>query len=118
MDIVTAQAIRARLKDMLDDISIECVDLSNLPDDSIALADLYRTISGYEEWVVHGQWITEHKPTFGPQVAERFRNSAKVMLAQRDEAEGTRRSLTKTVCDLLKDGTILCAPTTPDVAPL
>ncbi len=30
----------------------------------------------------------------------------------------SRSTLTKTVCDLLKDGTILCAPTTPDVAPL
>lgn len=68
--------------------------------------------------MVHGQWITQHKPTFGPQVAERFRNAAKVTLAQRDEAERIRRSLTKTVYDLLKDGTILCAPTTPDVAPV
>ena len=118
MDTVTAQAIRARLKDMLDDISIECADLSNFPDDSIALADLYRTISGYEEWVVHGQWITQHKPTFGPQVAERFGNAAKVILAQRDEAERIRRSLSKTVYNLLQAGTILCAPTTPAVAPL
>ncbi len=118
MDAAAAQALRASLKDMLRDSSIDCDDLSNFPDDSIALADLYRTISGYEEWTVHGQWITQHKPTFGPQVAERFRNAAKVTLAQRDEAERIRRSLTKTVYDLLKDGTILCAPTTPDVAPL
>ena len=118
MDAVDAQTIRTGLKDILDDISIECADLSNFPDDSVALADLYRTISGYEEWVVHGEWITEHRPTFGPQVAERFRNAAKVACAQRDEAEGIRRSLTKTAHDLLKDGTILCAPTTPDVAPL
>jgi amidase len=117
MDAAAAQALRASLKDMLRDSSIDCDDLSNFPDDSIALADLYRTISGYEEWMVHGQWITQHKPTFGPQVAERFRNAAKVTLAQRDEAERIRRSLTKTVYDLLKDGTILCAPTTPDVAP-
>jgi amidase len=117
MDAAAAQALRASLKDMLRDSSIDCDDLSNFPDDSITLADLYRTISGYEEWMVHGQWITQHKPTFGPQVAERFRNAAKVTLAQRDEAERIRRSLTKTVYDLLKDGTILCAPTTPDVAP-
>jgi Asp-tRNA(Asn)/Glu-tRNA(Gln) amidotransferase A subunit family amidase len=39
-------------------------------------------------------------------------------LAQRDEAEKIRSSLTKTVYEMLKDGTILCAPTTPDVAPL
>ena len=117
MDAAAAQALRASLKDMLRDSSIDCDDLSNFPDDSIALADLYRTISGYEEWMIHGQWITQHRPTFGPQVAERFRNAAKVTLAQRDEAERIRRSLTKTVYDLLKDGTILCAPTTPDVAP-
>lgn len=118
MDAAAANALRAHLKDMLDDISIECAYLSNFPDDSVALADLYRTISGYEEWLVHGQWITQHNPTFGPQVAERFRNAAKVTLAQRDEAERIRRSFTKTAYDLLKDGTILCAPTTPDVAPL
>ena len=118
MDGVAGHAIRARVKKMLDHISIECVDLSNFPDDSVAPADLYRTISGYEEWVVHGQWITQNNPTFGPQVAERFGNAAKVTLAQRDEAERIRRSLTRTVHDLLKDGTILCAPTTPDVAPL
>jgi amidase len=118
MDAAAAHALRAHLKDMLDDISIECADLPNFPDDSVALADLYRTISGYEEWLVHGQWIAQHNPTFGPQVADRFRNAAKVTLAQRDEAERIRRSLTKTVYDLLKDGTILCAPVTPDVAPL
>jgi amidase len=118
MDAVEAQAVRAYLKNMFDDISIKCADLSNFPDDSLDPGCLYRTISGYEEWVVHGQWITQHKPTFGPQVAERFRNGANVTLAQRDEAEKIRRSLTKTICDLMKDGTILCAPTTPDVAPL
>jgi amidase len=118
MDAVAAHALRAHLKNIFDDLSIECADLSNFPDDSVALADLYRTISGYEEWMVHGQWITQHKPTFGPQVAERFGNAAKVTLAQRDEAEKIRRSLTETVHDLLNDGTILCAPTTPDVAPL
>jgi amidase len=118
MDEAAADALRAYLKDRLDDISIECADLSNFPDDSIALSDLYRTISGYEEWVVHGQWITQHKPTFGPQVAERFSYAAKVTVAQRDEAERIRRNLTKAVYDLLTDGTILCAPSTPDVAPL
>jgi amidase len=118
MDAAAANALRAHLKNMLDDISIECADLSNFPDDSVALADLYRTISGYEEWLVHGQWITQHNPTFGPQVADRFRNAAKVTLAQRDEAETIRRSFTKTAYDLLKDGTILCSPATPDVAPL
>jgi amidase len=117
MDAAAGQEFRAYLQDIFDDVSIECADLSNLPDDSIAPADLYRTISGYEEWVVHGQWITQHEPTFGPQVAERFRNAARVTLAQRDEAEGIRRSFTKTVCNLLRDGTILCAPATPDVAP-
>ena len=79
--------IRANLKDLFEGISIECADLSNFLDDSLDPGYLYRTISGYEEWVVHGQWITEHKPTFGPQVAERFRNAANVTLAQRDEAE-------------------------------
>jgi amidase len=118
MEAADAQSLQACLKDMFHDISIECADLSNFPDDSFSLANLYRTISGYEEWVVHGQWITQHKPTFGPEVAERFSYAAKVTLAQRDEAERVRRSLTKMVCDLLKDGTILCAPTTPDVAPL
>lgn len=118
MDEAAADALRAYLKDRLDDISIECADLSNFPDDSIALSDLYRTISGYEEWVVHGQWITQHKPTFGPQVAERFSYAAKVTVAQRDEAERIKRNLTKAVYDLLTDGTILCAPSTPDVAPL
>jgi amidase len=118
MDAVAAQAIRANLNDLFEGISIECADLSNFLDDSIDPGYLYRTISGYEEWVVHGQWIAEHKPTFGPQVAERFRNAANVTLAQRDEAEKVRRGLTKTVCDLMKDGTVLCAPTTPDVAPL
>jgi len=118
IDATAAQAIRASLKDLFKDISIECADLLNFPDESLDPGYLYRTISGYEEWVVHGQWITEHKPTFGPQVAERFRNAAKVSLAQRDESERIRLSLSNTVCDLLKDGTILCAPSTPDVAPL
>jgi amidase len=118
MDAAVAQAVRARLKDILEDLSIECADLPNFPDDSFAPDALYRRISGYEEWVVHGQWITEHNPTFGSQVAERFRNAAKVASVQRDEAEKIRRILTKTAHDLLKDETILCAPTAPDVAPL
>ena len=118
MNAAAAQVLRARLKNILEDISIDCADLPNFPDDSIVPANLYRTISGSEAWMVHGEWIAQHKPTFGSQVAERFRYAAKVTLAQRDEAETIRRSLTRTVCDLLKDGTILCAPTAPDVAPL
>ncbi len=118
MDAAAAHELRVYLKDVFYDLSIECADLSNFPDDSVDLAGLYRTISGYEEWVVHGQWITHHKPAFGPPVAERFGNAAKVTLAQRDEAEKIRSSLTKTVYEMLRDGTILCAPTTPDVAPI
>ena len=117
-DAAAARTIRARLKNIFDDISIECGELSNFPGDSVPLADLYRTISGYEEWVGHGQWITQTSPRFGPQVAERFAHAAKVTLAQREATESIRRGLMKTVRDLLKDGTILCAPSAPDVAPL
>lgn len=118
VDGVAARSMRASIKDVLDDCAIEASDLSNFPEDPAALGDLYRTISGYEEWLDHGHWISQYQPTFGPQVAERFRYASKVTLAQRDEAETKRRRLTKTVSDLIPQGTILCAPTTPDVAPL
>jgi amidase len=118
MDDVTARDMRAVVREVLGDCSIESADLSNVSANPGALGDLYRTISGYEEWAVHGQWISQHQPIFGPPVAERFLGAAKVSPPQRDEAERTRLNLRKAVYDLLIQHTIFCAPTTPEVAPV
>jgi amidase len=59
----------------------------------------FRLIQGREIWGVHGAWITERQPRFGPDIAARFEWAESI--AEEDAAEAG----------------VVCLPAAPDIAP-
>ncbi len=80
--------------------------------------EAFRVLQGAEVWRVHGQWVTQHKPRFGPGVADRFRWVATVDAGQVAAAEAVRLHVRRRMHELLRDGAVLCIPTAPSIAPL
>jgi amidase len=72
----------------------------------------------YEVWQTHGAWIRSVQPKFAPDIEKRFLRAATVTAAQYAEAQEHRISVRAQMLDLLQEDTILCIPTTPDIAPL
>ena len=79
----------------------------------------FRLLQAREIRQSHGAWIAETKPSFGPEVRERF---DWVMSLGEDEAlaeaEEARGELRGRVLELLGEDGLLCLPTAPDRAPL
>jgi len=75
-----------------------------------------RVIQGYEAWRAHGDWIARVKPSLGPGIRERFQWASTIT---RDEAAAAsaRRSAIAARLDALLEGSVLCMPTVPFVAP-
>lgn len=83
------------------------------------LRDLYALIHSCELWSIHGPWIESVKPELGPIAEYNFNHIAKV--ANRSlllDGIKKREWFAHKIREYLKDGTIFCFPTTPEVAPL
>lgn len=78
----------------------------------------FRKIQASEIWEVHGDWIETQKPRFGPEVAERFAWAKNVDPAEVADASLARVEYTTRIEGLIPDGTLLCLPSTPGIAPL
>ncbi len=78
----------------------------------------FRKIQASEIWKVHGDWIETQKPTFGAEVAERFAWAKDVDPGEVEEACAARIDYTKRLEALVPEGTLLCLPSTPGIAPL
>lgn len=80
--------------------------------------DVFRTIQAAEIWANHGTWIREAKPQFGPGIRERIEWASTVAPAVVAEARKDRERIASCLGQLLRDGDILCLPTSPRIAPL
>ena len=47
-----------------------------------AWAGTFRVSQGFEVWRALGAWVAEHRPAFGPGVAERFRMASQIAAAE------------------------------------
>jgi amidase len=79
---------------------------------------VFRTLQGAEAWAAHGEWIRSTNPRFGPGVRERFELAAGVTQDQAVKAKAERDGFAAHIAGTLKDGTLLCLPTAPGIAPL
>ena len=107
-----AKALAAALN-----FSIDEVDLGH-PGDVLDWRDAFRTVQLYEVWQVHGRWVSEQRPNFGPGVAARFAAAATV---GRDEAERARRARQDAILAFelaLGDDALLVQPAATGPAPL
>ncbi|UUX95940.1 amidase [Aquabacterium sp. J223] len=79
--------------------------------------EAFRTAQAFEAWATLGPWITEHRPVFGPGVAERFEAARRTTREAFDAAAAEGARLAEAVKALVADGSVLCLPTTPTTAP-
>jgi amidase len=89
-----------------------------LTDPVTEMVECFRTVQGFEAWELHGGWIQEYQPAFGPGVAERFKWASSVSLDQYRAANARRRRFCEQIRSLLSDRGLLVLPTVGDIAPL
>jgi amidase len=94
---------------------VESVDIGF---DAERFKEAFRILQAREIWEVHGDWVTEVQPVFGPGVVDRFRMAAAITDAEVAEMQPVRNALRQRLTDLLADGTVLVMPTAPGPAPV
>ena len=112
-ELAALQPALARLKAGFH--QIVAIDIAGQDSDQLMRA--FRTLQAAEIWALHGAWITEHAPTFGPGVRERFEQAARVHPEDVAAAAVLRERLRQRMRDLLGPETILCLPSAPGIAP-
>jgi amidase len=79
-------------------------------------AQCLRVLQAREAWTMHGRWIEEFQPRFGPGVAERFRAARAVTDEQVRLAGRHRDSVIAQLDAVLPPGRMLCLPAVPGPA--
>ncbi|MEX0759394.1 MAG: amidase [Tistlia sp.] len=77
----------------------------------------FRQIQGGEIRAVHGDWIDETRPHFGPEIAERFQWVWSLGEEEIASATAARADFSERLQGLLAPGTLLLLPTAPSIAP-
>ena len=78
----------------------------------------FRAIQASEIMTTQGAWIAETKPSFGPEIKERFDWAAAIPEAEAAAAREAREIFAARLIALLGDDGLLCLPTAPGIAPL
>jgi Asp-tRNA(Asn)/Glu-tRNA(Gln) amidotransferase A subunit family amidase len=81
-------------------------------------AETFRVVQAHEIWRQHGAWITQHNPTFGPGISERFVAAARITEEDFNAAAAARREIVAHLDGVLGDDAVLALPTAPGPAPL
>ena len=84
----------------------------------MAWKDRFRALQAREIWATHGAWVEEVRPSFGPDVAERFAWVQTIPQEEADEAAPAREVLRADLDALLSEDRLLCLPSAPGIAPL
>jgi len=75
-------------------------------------------LQGMEAWATFRDWIERTNPRFSFEVARNFLTGAGFTEADRAAAIAERDAIRERLSALLRDGTVICLPTVPFVAPL
>ena len=77
----------------------------------------FAVVQGWEFWRAHGDWVTAHRPGFGPHVGQRVSAAA-----ARTDAEAAAAAevlaATRATLDAAVDSAVLVVPATPTTAPV
>ena len=87
------------------------------PDGFESRLNAFGILQGSEIWAQHGKWVTEHQPSFGPGVRERFERAARIAPDDVAHAQRAREEATRHTRRLMGDDTFICLPTAPGAAP-
>jgi amidase len=77
----------------------------------------FRAIQGREIWRIYGTWIEQHRPEYGPGIAERMAYAASVSEEEAAAAHITANAARQQIRALLARDAVLILPTTPAIAP-
>lgn len=69
-------------------------------------------------WQQHGKWVTQHRPSFGPGVKERFQAAAAITQQQFEDAAQQRAAVRQRVAEVVGGDGVLLLPTAPGPPPL
>lgn len=83
-----------------------------------AWANAFRVHQAREIWLHHGPWITQHQPSFGPGIEERFQAAAAVTNDEYEGAVALRAAVCQRMETLLGDDAVVLLPVAPSAAPL
>jgi amidase len=78
----------------------------------------FRLLSAAETWSVHGAWIEEAKPIFGPAIAERFAFAREASGMDVAPVHAARATIGRRLRDVVGEDGVICLPTAPGPAPL
>jgi amidase len=95
--------------------SVEHITLS--PEGLPKWVEVYTPIQNYSAWQSHREWIERVKPQFSETIRERFAIAAWTTREAFEAASRERERIRAALDALLRDGAILCIPTTPNIAP-
>jgi len=88
------------------------------PDGLEAWRNQFRLLSAAETWSIHGAWIDQAKPVFGPAIAERFAFAREASDRDMAPLHAARAGIGQRLRALLGVDGVLCLPTAPGPAPL
>jgi amidase len=82
-------------------------------DDLAKWSEAFRILQAVAVWQVHGQWVTQTRPTLGPGIRDRFAMAASLTPADIEAAQAVRRQAVAQLNKIVGDSAILLMPTTP-----
>ncbi|MFY0691658.1 MAG: amidase [Paracoccaceae bacterium] len=88
------------------------------PEGLEAWREVFRICQAAEIWDVHGDWVTQNTPEFGPGVRERFEMASKIGAEDHAAAKAQRRDVQNRIAEIMTPETVLVLPTSPGPAPL
>lgn len=77
----------------------------------------YHIASAHEAWRVHGQWITEHQPSMGKAIADRFKFASTVSDEAAQQAWSDVAAIKSHVRELVADNGVVVLPSSASTAP-
>ncbi len=80
--------------------------------------EVFRTLQRFDAWRTHRGWIERERPTFGPSVAPRWEEAARVTAAENQAAEELAGALSVRAWELLSGASVLIVPSAPGPAPM
>lgn len=87
------------------------------PDGLEAWRTQFRLLSAAETWSIHGAWIEEAKPVFGPSIAERFTFAREASGGDIEPVHAARAAIGRRLRELVGEDGVIVLPTAPGPAP-
>jgi len=80
--------------------------------------EAFRILQAAEIWQVHGDWVSETRPDFGPGVRDRFQMASRITEAGVASMQPVRARIRQLMAGILGDDGVLLLPTAPGPAPV